>query len=91
MAILVVPEAAGVTAEQDAALVKALNLEGSPPAGARVRVAGPTANGRRVVSLWDSEAEFERFRDDKLVPALKGAGRAVPTIEIWPIETVLTL
>jgi hypothetical protein len=91
VAILVVSEVAGGTAEQDAALVKALNLEGSPPAGARFRAAGPTASGWRIVSLWDSKAEFERFRDDRLMPVLKGAGRAAPTIEIWPIETVLTL
>jgi hypothetical protein len=33
VAILVVAENAGATAEQDAALVKAMDLEGSPPAG----------------------------------------------------------
>jgi hypothetical protein len=90
VAILVVAEAAGMTAEQDAALVKALNLDSSPPAGARVRAAGPMGNGWRIVSLWDSEADFERFRDDRLVPALKGVGRTLPAIEIWPVETVLT-
>lgn len=91
MAILVVSDNPGVTAEQDAALVEALGLEVSPPAGGRVRAAGPTANGWRTVSLWDSEEEFERFRKERLMPALKRAGRAAPTIEIWPIETVLML
>ena len=53
-------------------------------------MAGPTADGWRIVSLWDSEADFERFRDERLVPALKDLGRSLPPIEIWPIETVLT-
>jgi len=90
VAILVVSGIPGATAEQDAALVKALNLEASPPVGARVRAAGPSANGWRIVSLWDSEEEFEHFREERLMPALQDLGGAAPTIEIWPIETVLT-
>lgn len=90
MAILVVAEAAGMTAEQDAAIVKALDLEGSPPGGGRIRMAGPTAAGWRIVSLWDSEEDFERFRNERLVPALTGAGRTLPPFEMWPIETIRT-
>jgi hypothetical protein len=91
MAILVVTELAGVTAEEDAALVKTMDLEGSPPAGARLRMAGPTPTGWRIVSLWDSEADYERFRAERVGPALSSAGRAMPTFEVWPIETVYTL
>jgi hypothetical protein len=91
MAILVVSEVVGVTAEQDAAMVKALDLDSSPPTGFRIRMAGPTASGWRILSLWDSEADFERFRNDRLVPALTGAGRTLPTLEIWSIETVDTV
>ena len=91
MAILVVGEATGVTAEQDAALMKRLYPEGSPPAGCRIRLAGPTTGGWRIVTLWDSEADWERFRDDVLVPALAGIGQTLPEpgIKAWPIETVL--
>ena len=89
MAILVVAQAPGMTADEDAVLVTALNLEGSPPAGGWTRMAGPTAGGWRIVSLWDSEEDFKRFRDERLVPALAETGRAMPPPEIWPIETVL--
>lgn len=90
MAILVVAEAEGATAEQDTVLVKALDLEGSPPAGARIRMARPAAGGWRIVSLWDSEADFERFRDERLMPMLTNMGSVIRPPEIWPIETVLT-
>ena len=92
MAVLVVGEAAGVTAEQDAALAKRLYPEGSLPAGFRIRMAGPMAGGWRIVTLWDSEADWERFRDDTLVPALAGIGQTMEAgFKIWPIETVFTV
>ena len=90
MAILSVGEATGVTAEQDAALAKRLYPEGSPPAGCRMRLAGPMADGWRIVTLWDSEADWERFRDDMLIPALASIGQTMgATNMIWPIETAL--
>jgi hypothetical protein len=92
VAILVVGEASGVTAEQDAALAKRLYPEGSLPAGFRIRMAGAMADGWRIVTLWDSEADWERFRDDTLVPALAGIGQTMEAgVKIWPIETVLTV
>ena len=91
MAILVVAQAPGMTAEEDAVMVEALDLEGSPPAGGIIRMAGPTVDGWRIVSLWDSDTDYERFRDERLVPALSGFGRVLTTIEMWPIETVRML
>jgi hypothetical protein len=91
VAILVVGAAAGVTAEQDAALAKSLYPVGSLPAGFRIRMAGPTADGWRIMTLWDSEEDWQRFRDEKLVPALAGIGLTLAAVEIWPVETVLTV
>jgi hypothetical protein len=83
---MVVTEITGVTAEQDAAMMKTLGVESSPPEGIWLRMAGPMASGWRIVSLWDSEADFERFRDERLMPATADAGLEVPKAEIWPIE-----
>jgi hypothetical protein len=91
VAILVVALVPGMTAAEDAALVEALDMEGSPPPGIRIRMAGPTVDGWRIVSLWDSDTDYERFRDDRLVPTLRGLGRVLPAIEMWPIETVRML
>lgn len=84
MAIFVVSEAPGVNAEQDQAMIKALDIEGPPPSGARIRIAGPSANGWRILSLRDSQEDFERFRDETLAPAREGSGRSMPSFEIWP-------
>ena len=54
-------------------------------------MAGPMAGGWRIVTLWDSEADWERFRDEKLTPAVAGIGQTLGTVEPWPIETVLTV
>jgi hypothetical protein len=90
--ITVVAQVPGLTAEEDAALLQALNLEGSPPAGRRIRLDGPASGGPRIVGLWDSDADYERFRDDRLMPALKGLGRALHVIEKRPAtETVCVL
>jgi hypothetical protein len=86
--VLVIAEAPGVTAEQDQAIVEALNLESDPPLGARMRLAGPSDSGWRVVSLWDSRESFEAFRNQRLAPALEMAGRTIPTsIQVWPSES----
>ena len=93
MAISVAVQVRGLTAEEDAALLEALDLEGSLPAGARIiRIAGPQGGGRRIRGVWDSDADYERFRDDRLVPALRGLGRALELIEARPAtETVRIL
>jgi hypothetical protein len=93
VAISVAVQVQDLTAEEDAALLAALDLEGSPPAGARIiRMAGPLGGGRRIRGVWDSDADYERFRDDRLMPALRGLGRALQVLEKWPAtETVRIL
>ena len=91
MAISVVAQIPALTAEEDAALVEALNMEGSPPAGGKVRLDG-AGGGRRIVGLWERDADYERFRDERLMPALRVLGRALQVIEKLPAtETVRIL
>jgi len=93
VAISVVAQVEDLTAGEDAALLAALDLDGSPPAGARIiRMAGAQGGGRRISGIWDSETDYERFRDDRLMPALRGLGRALQVIEKRPAtETVRIL
>jgi hypothetical protein len=92
VAISVVAQVRDLTAEEDAALLQALNLEGAPPDGGRIRLAGPMGGGRRLAGVWDSDADYERFREDRLMPALRNLGRPLQLIEMWPAtETVRIL
>jgi hypothetical protein len=89
MPVLVVAEVANVTAEQDDAMVEALNLADDPPLGAQLRLAGPTQTGWRIMSLWDTRESFEAFRRDRLMPVLEKAGQPLPDVQFWPIERVV--
>ena len=61
VAIRVEVHVLGLTAEEDAALLKALDLKGSPPAGGWIRLAGPMGGGRRIKGVWDSETDYSDF------------------------------
>jgi hypothetical protein len=72
-------------------MMAALGIEGKPPAGARLRLAGPTDAGWRIISVWDSQADFDTFVRDRLAPAFERLGRSLPAFEISPVESMFTL
>jgi hypothetical protein len=62
------------------------------PEGCQVHLAGPVANGWRVITVWDSERSFETFRNEKLIPALQEAGGAdsiAPRIDTDPVHNLV--
>jgi hypothetical protein len=36
---------------------------GQLPDGAKIHIAGPMEGGWRVITVWDAEEQFNRFRD----------------------------
>jgi hypothetical protein len=49
-----------------------LGVESDPPQGLVVHTAGFTGKGVfRIADVWESEADWERFRDGRLAEALK--------------------
>lgn len=62
------------------------------PEGLILHIAGPTAEGFRVIDVWRSEDAWERFRNDRLAPAiaaLGGPARPAPTFrELRPVHVV---
>ena len=64
-----------------------------PPSGLLVHVAGPTDEGVRIIDVWESEEAWERFRSERLAPAiaaLGGPSRPEPTFrDLHPEHVVL--
>lgn len=66
---------------------------GELPDGCLAHIAGPVENGWRVISVWDSDDQFEQFRDETLIPAIREAGgqdRIAPRISTNPVHKLLT-
>ena len=89
MAVLVIGEVPGGDAALEARLTQELGFQNAPAPGSLARFAGPTANGWRVVSVWESEETFRAFEREKLLPALERLGvSARPTMQVSPLDSV---
>ena len=63
----------GGTKEQYETSLRAVHPDRSSlPAGQIYHAAGPSAGGWTIIAIHDSKASWERFRDDVLMPRLKG-------------------
>ena len=52
---------------------KALAVNDSPPEGLILHAAGEENGKWRSVDVWESEAAYEQFRDQRLMPAVQEA------------------
>jgi hypothetical protein len=62
------------------------------PAGGIFHVAGPSPKGGwRVIEVWESEEEANRFFQERFFPALQELGIAgpPPTREFWPVHNAM--
>jgi len=67
--------------------------DGQLPEGCQVHIAGPSAGGWRVITVWDSEEQFQQFRNDRLIPAMKEVGGddfIAPRIQPDPVHKLIT-
>ena len=60
-----------VTREDLEAVSADLGTHDNPPDGLVVHVATMTAQGVHVTDVWESQAAFEKFRDDQLMPSMQ--------------------
>ena len=71
MAVVIITEPEGVTPEIYDAVNEKLDVSGGPPDGLKVHTAGVDDDGTfRVVDVWESREQHDRFRDERLVPAI---------------------
>ena len=62
-------------------------------AGGTVHLAGPGPNGGfRVIEVWESQEQAERFIQERLRPALEAVGAAGqrPDIQFWRVRNYMT-
>jgi hypothetical protein len=67
--------------------------DGQLPEGCQVHIAGPSGGGWRVITVWDSDEQFQQFRNEKLIPAMQELGRdefVAPNIDTDPVHRVIT-
>jgi hypothetical protein len=57
-----------------------------PPEGCRLMLAGPAGPGTRVISVWESQENQERFFSTRLGPAYAEAGLSLDGITLTPFE-----
>ena len=92
MAVAIVMELPNTTTEQYDRLVETvLGPEGkiSPPE--LFHVAGPTDAGIRIVTVWESEQAFQKFIQERILPAAQQAGLGgQPKISMWNVHRVMT-
>jgi hypothetical protein len=62
------------------------------PAGGIFHIAGPSPNGGwRVIEVWESEEEANRFFQERFFPALEALGipGPPPRRELWPVHNAM--
>jgi hypothetical protein len=74
MAIAMQMEWAGVTPEQYEEARRRVAWETDVPAGAIFHAARFTDAGLTVGDVWESEADFQRFVDERLMPVIREIG-----------------
>ena len=93
MAVVVVNEIEGGSQDLYDQVNPKVMEGGTLPDGCQAHIAGPVEKGWRVITVWDSEEQFQQFRDEKLIPALREAGgeeRIAPSISADPVYRLIT-
>jgi hypothetical protein len=88
MAIVVIFEVPGGTAEQYDGIIRDLDLRNTPADGALAHIAGPMEGGWRVVDVWESQAQFDAFRRDRLDAAVRKNMSGTPRITTGPVHAM---
>jgi len=93
MSVVIVNEMDGGSQEMYERVNPKVMPGGKLPEGCQLHIAGPIDNGWRVITVWDSEDQFQQFRDETLIPALSEAGegeRIAPNISAKPVHNLIT-
>lgn len=89
MAVLMMLEWEGVTPAQYDAVRKHVGWETNKPEGGMFHVAAFNAKGLRVVDVWESAEQFQRFVETRLMPGTQAVGiKGQPKTEIHSTHAI---
>jgi hypothetical protein len=71
MAVGMIMEFAGFKPENYDAVSEQINWPQNWPDGLTFHVAGPAGDGMRIVEIWDSRGQFDRWMAETIQPAIK--------------------
>jgi hypothetical protein len=90
MAVVMSMRWVGVTPEEYETARETVGWEREPAQGGRNHVAWFEGGALRVVDVWDSEEDFQRFANERLMPALASAGilegKGEPEVTFAPLQ-----
>jgi len=70
MAWALVQQASEMTWSDYERVAQAVDVDSNPPPGLIVHAAGEVDGKWRSVDVWESQAHYERFREERLMPAV---------------------
>ncbi|MFL6043036.1 MAG: hypothetical protein ACJ740_16745 [Gaiellales bacterium] len=93
MSVVVSAVSLGLNAEMYEAVTSRVMPGDELPDGCELHIGGPVEQGWRVITVWESREAFDRFREEKLLPAMRElAGDEPPpaAVEIDPVHKLVT-
>jgi hypothetical protein len=89
MTVVSTLDISGLTAHEYRAVMDELGVEQRPEAGIYLHLTTPTDTGYRVVEIWDTKENFDRFVQRRLAPANKAVGLDHPVdIAVTPLHNL---
>jgi hypothetical protein len=94
MSVVVSAVTSGINADMYEAVTARVMPGDQLPPGCELHIAGPVEQGWRVITVWESRETFDRFRQEKLLPAIQElAGDEAPPAaepEVNPVHKLIT-
>jgi hypothetical protein len=89
MTVVSTLEVTGLTAPEYRAVMDELGVEQRPEGGIYLHLTTPTDVGYRVVEIWDTKENFDRFVERRLAPANEAIGVERATeITVTPLHNL---
>jgi quinol monooxygenase YgiN len=94
MPVAVMQQSEQITADAYDAVNAKAGVHDDPPQGLIVHTAGAAEGGFRIFDVWESREAYDRFRDERLLPAIREvigqeALDAAPTSEVYELHDVI--